>query len=69
MRIYAEQGFSLVKAQSSMKPELILLVIKLTHQRDLRVSGHVRVQFCRTPCGRGAAHPLRAAEFPRLIGC
>lgn len=41
VRMYADEGFQQIKVYSSMKPELIPLVIKLAHARGLRVSGHV----------------------------
>ena len=41
VKMYADQGFAQIKVYSSMKPELIPLVIKLAHERGLRVSGHV----------------------------
>ena len=38
---YAELGFEQIKIYSSMKPELVPIIIAEAHQRGLRVSGHV----------------------------
>jgi imidazolonepropionase-like amidohydrolase len=38
---YAELGFEQIKVYSSMKPELVPIIIAEAHQRGLRVSGHV----------------------------
>ena len=38
---YAEMGFEQIKVYSSMKPELVPIIIAEAHQRGLRVSGHV----------------------------
>ena len=34
-------GFEQIKVYSSMKPELVPIIIAEAHQRGLRVSGHV----------------------------
>ena len=38
---YAEMGFEQIKVYSSMKPELVPIIIAEAHQRGMRVSGHV----------------------------
>jgi imidazolonepropionase-like amidohydrolase len=38
---YADQGYIQIKLYSSLKPELVPGIVKLAHQRGLRVSGHV----------------------------
>ncbi|HEX9085530.1 MAG TPA: amidohydrolase family protein [Gemmatimonadaceae bacterium] len=38
---YAELGFEQIKVYSSMKPELVPIIIAEAHQRGMRVSGHV----------------------------
>lgn len=41
VEMYADEGFQQIKVYSSLKPELMPLLIKLAHERGLRVSGHV----------------------------
>ena len=38
---YADMGFEQIKVYSSMKPELVPVIIEEAHRRGLRVSGHV----------------------------
>jgi len=38
---YADLGYIQIKLYSSLKPELVPGIVKLAHQRGLRVSGHV----------------------------
>jgi imidazolonepropionase-like amidohydrolase len=38
---YADMGFEQIKVYSSMKPELVPIIIAEAHRRGLRVSGHV----------------------------
>lgn len=38
---YADMGFEQIKIYSSMKPELVPIIIEEAHKRGLRVSGHV----------------------------
>jgi imidazolonepropionase-like amidohydrolase len=38
---YADMGFEQIKVYSSMKPELVPVIIAEAHRRGLRVSGHV----------------------------
>src|ERR1700693_4216891 len=38
---YADLGFEQIKIYSSMKPELVPVIIEEAHHRGLRVSGHV----------------------------
>jgi imidazolonepropionase-like amidohydrolase len=38
---YADLGFEQIKVYSSMKPELVPVIIEQAHRRGLRVSGHV----------------------------
>ena len=38
---YAKLGYEGIKVYSSIKPELVPTIIKLTHEKGLRVSGHV----------------------------
>jgi imidazolonepropionase-like amidohydrolase len=38
---YASQGYVQIKIYSSMKPELVPVIVKEAHARGLRVSGHV----------------------------
>ena len=38
---YADLGFIQIKLYSSLKPELIPVIVKQAHERGLRVSGHV----------------------------
>jgi imidazolonepropionase-like amidohydrolase len=38
---YAKLGYDGIKVYSSIKPELVPTIIKLAHQKGLRVSGHV----------------------------
>ncbi len=38
---YASKGFEQVKIYSSIKPELVPVLVKLAHARGLRLSGHV----------------------------
>ena len=38
---YADLGYVQIKLYSSLKPELVPGIVKLAHQRGLRVSGHV----------------------------
>src|SRR5262249_22753693 len=38
---YADLGFIQIKLYSSLKPELVPGIVKLAHERGLRVSGHV----------------------------
>jgi cytosine/adenosine deaminase-related metal-dependent hydrolase len=38
---YADLGYIQIKLYSSLKPELVLGITKLAHERGLRVSGHV----------------------------
>lgn len=38
---YAKLGYQGVKIYSSVKPELVPIIIKLAHEKGLRVSGHV----------------------------
>ncbi len=38
---YAKLGYDGIKVYSSMKPELVPTIVKLAHEKGLRVSGHV----------------------------
>jgi imidazolonepropionase-like amidohydrolase len=38
---YAKWGYDGIKVYSSMKPELVPVIVKLAHEKGLRVSGHV----------------------------
>jgi imidazolonepropionase-like amidohydrolase len=38
---FADQGFEQIKVYSSLKPELVPVIIDAAHKRGLRVSGHV----------------------------
>src|SRR6266705_5315915 len=38
---YADLGYIQIKLYSSLKPELVLGITRLAHERGLRVSGHV----------------------------
>ncbi len=41
VKMFADAGFVQLKVYSSIKPELIPLLIQLAHERGMRVSGHV----------------------------
>ena len=65
---YAKLGYDGIKVYSSIKPELVPTIIKLAHDKGLRVSGHVpafmtRAAVRRGGRGRDPAHQHGVPEF------
>ena len=61
--LFAEQGFGHVKLYSSLKPELVPVLIEAAHARGMRVSGHVPQGMSARQFVEAGADELQHANF------
>lgn len=60
---YARLGYSQVKIYSSIKPELVPVIIALAHEKGLRVSGHVPAYMTAEQFVRAGADEFQHINF------
>jgi hypothetical protein len=58
---YASKGFEQIKIYSSVKPELVPTLVRLAHEKGLRLSGHVPAFMTARQC---CSAPLESLPEP-----
>ena len=63
---YARLGYPQIKMYSSIKPELVPVIIEEAHKRGMRVSGHIPAEMTAAECVRLGFDEIQHANFLAL---